>query len=296
MDMTEEMMAGAQRLKQLGRCASALSGDDEIEKSTAKTAQKIEEDASFFLATTEQIQRMSADIAARRKLEESASDGSLTNEQADALIIQLDEAKGQLANAKDDALRTLVDEERRVRKILAEHDYIQRLLAGAGSATDKQFSVMAFPRGANTKTNVLQISGGAGTGKTLCLLAKLIQDTRPSRQMGLLVNQGHLQRGFHLNTEHCGAQSVKYGGSQDHAGKLQGAAAREELDKQSAHNHHGDISQNIAAGRTGQHTEAALKAAEYWHTHHPNHNINQSGQGGPLPAQNVRGEVEEKGA
>ncbi|MCI9130225.1 MAG: ATP-binding domain-containing protein [Eggerthellaceae bacterium] len=186
MDMTEEMMAGAQRLKQLGRCASALSGDDEIEKSTAKTAQKIEEDASFFLATTEQIQRMSADIAARRKLEESASDGSLTNEQADALIIQLDEAKGQLANAKDDALRTLVDEERRVRKILAEHDYIQRLLAGAGSATDKQFSVMAFPRGANTKTNVLQISGGAGTGKTLCLLAKLIQDTRPSRQMGLL--------------------------------------------------------------------------------------------------------------
>lgn len=79
--------------------------------------------------------------------------------------------------------------EKRTREILDERDYIRMLLRGKGSATDRQFEVMAFPRAAGGTTRVLQISGGAGTGKTLCLIAKLIMDVRPSDQGALFPEQ-----------------------------------------------------------------------------------------------------------
>lgn len=63
-----------------------------------------------------------------------------------------------------------------VQEILNEHDFIRKILREGKQATVEQHGVMAFPRGSNSKTNILQIAGGAGTGKTLCLLAKLISE------------------------------------------------------------------------------------------------------------------------
>ena len=77
-----------------------------------------------------------------------------------------------------------------VQEILNEHDFIQRLLQGNGQATVEQHGVMAFPRGSNSVTNILQIAGGAGTGKTLCLLAKLISEVDDRGQGNLFNEQG----------------------------------------------------------------------------------------------------------
>lgn len=75
--------------------------------------------------------------------------------------------------------------ESRVDEILTEHDFIEKLLRGRGKATESQFEVMAFPRTSTTSVSILQIAGGAGTGKTLCLLAKLISDVSDGGQMSM---------------------------------------------------------------------------------------------------------------
>lgn len=74
----------------------------------------------------------------------------------------------------------------KIESVLQEYDYINKLLRGEKRATEKQFEVMAFPRSVNTVTNVLQVAGEAGTGKTLCLIAKLIMDVRESDQISFL--------------------------------------------------------------------------------------------------------------
>lgn len=176
----------AQRLKHLARTAGALSGDASVQKGTDAAIQKARDDHRFFQATESQIAGLVAEIQARATSIFAEGANAPDDPDAAALIQQLDGAKATLADAEASLKESMAAQEERVRQILSEHDHIQQLLRGAGKATDRQFDVMAFPRNANAKTNVLQISGGAGTGKTLCLLAKLIQDTCAPRQMGLL--------------------------------------------------------------------------------------------------------------
>ncbi len=182
---------GADRLMHLARTATALSGNDAIERSASKVASEAREDEAFFKATADQISEMVRNLQARAaaiSAEDDAASGAegSPSDEANALFQQLSQANEDLTQAQEAVRAKLNAEEQQVRQILSEHDHIQRLLRGSGKATDRQFDVMAFPRNVNAKTNVLQVSGGAGTGKTLCLLAKLIQDTRPSAQMGLM--------------------------------------------------------------------------------------------------------------
>lgn len=180
----------ADRLMRLARTATALSGDDAVERAASKVASKAREDEAFFKATASQISEMVQSIQARVDAVSAESGSAAVEEgavgEAAELFQQLGQATDDLAQAEAAVKATIGVEEQRVRQVLSEHDYIQRLLRGAGKATDKQFDVLAFPRSAKAKTNVLHVSGGAGTGKTLCLLAKLIQDTRPSAQLGLM--------------------------------------------------------------------------------------------------------------
>lgn len=181
----------AEQLGRLAKTAAVLSGDDNVEKSAAHVIKEARKKEILFSQTADQIAELvnnlenrvkgSAFFSGSEKDDESSYHG-----ERDELSQQLNQAANDLSRMRADVVHELDAEEHRVREILAEHDYINLLLRGTGSATDKQFDVMAFPRNSSAKTNVLQVSGGAGTGKTLCLLAKLIQDTRPSRQMGLL--------------------------------------------------------------------------------------------------------------
>lgn len=180
------LMEDADRLQHLGRTAAILSGDAEVERATAERAQKARDDQRFFDATANEIEELARRVKERLggALQDGAEGSSAA--EADARSQQLEQVSADLVAAQAQAKACLAAEERRVRAILSEHDHIRKLLAGGGSATDSQFDVMAFPRTANTKTRILEVRGSAGTGKTLCLLAKLIQDTRPSHQLGLL--------------------------------------------------------------------------------------------------------------
>jgi DNA repair exonuclease SbcCD ATPase subunit len=58
----------------------------------------------------------------------------------------------------------------RLQEILAEHDWIARMLNGKGKATEKQREVI------NRNDDILRIRGGAGTGKSLVLLTKCLRE------------------------------------------------------------------------------------------------------------------------
>ena len=77
-----------------------------------------------------------------------------------------------------------------IQEILSEHDFVKKLLGGDKQATLEQHNVMAFPRGSGSVTNILQIAGGAGTGKTLCLVAKIISEIDEFGQQNIFGEQG----------------------------------------------------------------------------------------------------------
>lgn len=57
--------------------------------------------------------------------------------------------------------------------IMTETDYLNAMLDGAGTATPDQQAILEHPR-RGARSTLVRIKGEAGTGKTFCLLAKLL--------------------------------------------------------------------------------------------------------------------------
>lgn len=72
--------------------------------------------------------------------------------------------------------------EERLDNILSEHDFIKALLGAKGGATDEQRRIVNFPLDSSHKSRFVNVRGKAGTGKTLCLLAAVINYLEPNRQ------------------------------------------------------------------------------------------------------------------
>lgn len=170
---TEEDLS---KLERDTRLAAAVSGDGSIETEVKRA---VSQAAKSCEERDERLDEI-ADIIARIN-----NLGDAVEQQQKRLFDLLDEKYASIRSKEARAEEALAGAERRVREILDEHDYIRLLLQGKGSATDKQFEVMAFPRGSKASTRILQITGGAGTGKTLCLVAKLIDDIKGSGQGSL---------------------------------------------------------------------------------------------------------------
>lgn len=67
---------------------------------------------------------------------------------------------------------------RSIDDVLSEKDLIHHLLEKPGFATPKQCEVINFPTPEDKGVSTLLIKGGSGSGKTLCLISKLIQHAR----------------------------------------------------------------------------------------------------------------------
>lgn len=172
-------------LKKTARTAALLSGDPSIEKEARQTAtaiQKQQKEQDERLAAFTHLVRQVEELEAEYGIADAGSDEAAAQEQ---LFARTDTMLDDLRHTTREAEMKATDAERRIREILSEHDFVEKLLGGRGHATDSQFDVMAFPRNAKTTTHILQVSGGAGTGKTLCLIAKLISDIREDGQTSL---------------------------------------------------------------------------------------------------------------
>jgi superfamily I DNA/RNA helicase len=159
----------SQELLEKASAASAICNDDRIEEKAKATVQKAARQKEQI---TKGISRISTLV---REIEELKDSHSINAAEAEEAYKELDvvcqqiKAENQATAKEIDLVTQHVDD------ILSEHDFIKKLLAGKGGATAAQLEVLAFPKTAKATTNVLQIAGGAGTGKTLCLLAKMIK-------------------------------------------------------------------------------------------------------------------------
>lgn len=157
------------------RLAATLDDNKDIEKKAQKAKSQIEayddssqSDLQKMLELYKQAEEIGLSAAANQDEETLAAQKRLFDEFG-GKIASLSEEK-QAVSASFDDVNTEIQE------ILNEHDFIRKLLRGDKHATIDQHNVMAFPKGSTSVTNILQIAGGAGTGKTLCLLAKIISE------------------------------------------------------------------------------------------------------------------------
>lgn len=171
-------------LSRKARTAALISGDNSIERDAKSVKATIEKQQ---IKTKDKMKRLTELLEEMRELTNDTSH----DEQNEIFAFQAeffsmgDKEITKLHNEIQEVAHQTSQVEERIEEILSEYDFIEKLLQGQGKATDKQFEVMAFPRTSKTSTTILQIAGGAGTGKTLCLLAKLISDIRDSDQLSL---------------------------------------------------------------------------------------------------------------
>lgn len=173
--------AEVQELAKKARIAAALDDNAALERKARATKSKVEE---FEESSASDLNKMENLIRQAQGIGVSAAEhhDERTLAAQMALFSGFESKIEELGEQKRALAAQFEETNAQVQEILNEHDFINRLLAGSSWATSKQHEVMAFPRGANSTTNVLQIAGSAGTGKTLCLLAKLISEVEDRGQ------------------------------------------------------------------------------------------------------------------
>jgi uncharacterized coiled-coil DUF342 family protein len=174
----------AATMSRKAKLASTLSNDKEIEKK----AQKVRREAVAYNESSKSSLKEMAELLLRAQ-EIGASVGADQKDEAkrltESLLAQCD-ANFEALKAERKPINKGVDEvNAEIEEVLSEHDFVKKLLKGDKKATIRQLDVMAFPRGSNAVTNILQIAGNAGTGKTLCLLAKIINEVNDDGQQSL---------------------------------------------------------------------------------------------------------------
>lgn len=170
------------------KLASSLANDKDIQRK----AQKVRKQAAAYDESSKDSLAEMASLIARAQEIGATVEAHQRDHAAkaiDTLLTQCDKNL-EMLKVERKPIQSKVDEvNAQITEILSEHDFIKKLLKGGKRATDRQFDVMAFPRGSNAVTNILQIAGGAGTGKTLCLLAKIIAEVDAGGQTTLFEDQ-----------------------------------------------------------------------------------------------------------
>ena len=157
--------------------AAALSEDRSIERAAASISSKAKAQDAVANEALDKLDKILGEINSL----------DVGKEEKTKAIEACSEKAAALASAAKSIEEQLDETSNRIDEILSEHDYIKALLTTPGEATPNQMEVLAFPKSSNTKTNVLKLQGVAGSGKTLCLLAKLIRNVRGDQ--GALVKE-----------------------------------------------------------------------------------------------------------
>lgn len=171
------------------KLAAALDDSKEIEKKARKAKSQIE---AYGDSSQSDLQKM---LKLYKQAEEIGI-SAIENQDEETLAAQkrlfdgFEEKIATLSSEKQAISSNFDDVNTEIQEILNEHDFIRKLLHGGKQATVEQHDVMTFPKGSSSVTNILQIAGGAGTGKTLCLLAKVISEIDDQGQESLFGEPG----------------------------------------------------------------------------------------------------------
>lgn len=183
---------------------------DAISRTETKYQQRIEEQNKRardldrrFEELTQERDALVEEHEALGELSEEAEQNYLTSKQEnESLRLKIEEAKQKLETTEQkletirqdraEVIKQRDEVMREVDAVLNEHDFICKLLQNGGKATDEQRSVMfAIGRDEQELRNnnnrerhgIIKVRGGAGTGKTLCLLAAIMHRLETGGQM-----------------------------------------------------------------------------------------------------------------
>lgn len=172
-------------IEERAELASTLCDNKTIEDKTRETTSKA---SGFDNNCASVLQDLSEMITRANEIKESIGPDISSPQNAEivaaseALVSQCKDNLEALKVKKATIYNALSDIDDEIDEIISEHDFIKKLLHGDKQATKQQLDIMAFPKGFGPVTNILQINGGAGTGKTLCLLAKVIAELGDRKQ------------------------------------------------------------------------------------------------------------------
>lgn len=172
----------AARSRKRARTAALLAKDDSVGRrveDAQRDAATAEQELNQALAQIDALWRQ-LEVAGSSKALDGAKAGAAKQEGAAKLDALYAHARSQARKARQRSAKAQQDVER----ILSEYDSVRSLLGEDGRATAEQLEVMAFPRTAEATSRIMTIKGGAGTGKTLCLLARLIRDVEAAPRPG----------------------------------------------------------------------------------------------------------------
>lgn len=164
------------RLVRKARTASLITGNDDLEREARDVVAGVVEVAA------EQSEKLEALAERAQQIAGLSGSGEVALQEAE--LKKCDEELRGVIGAVESIEDSIRSSEIAVASVLSEVDYVQKLLEASGNvgqATESQFEVMSFPRTQRATTNVLLLNGSAGTGKTLCLIAKLILDLRTGK-------------------------------------------------------------------------------------------------------------------
>lgn len=219
-------LTGDKRLAEESRIANerAMAAEREALAARKMVQQATEENEQLRLQLESAMQTIEEQKAALSKKRASyakhmrgnnSTDPLFTslNARADAKAAQLqtaqNESDAKLAEAREasrakevaaiKAAEKVSQLEERLDNILSEYDFIKTLLGAKGKATDEQRRIVNFPLNPSHKSRFVNVTGGAGTGKTLCLLAAVINYLEPNRQATIsYVDQGIERRALFI--------------------------------------------------------------------------------------------------
>lgn len=134
------------------------------------------------------MDKLSASADARAAQLESS------REAANAKLVQAEKAFREKEAIATEAAVRVAEMEEYLDGILNERDFIAALLGKSGKATAEQRRIVNFPTSAEHKSRFVKVTGKAGTGKTLCLLAAVINYLEPNSQISLSYGDQSMDR------------------------------------------------------------------------------------------------------
>ena len=182
---SEKMLYSYEDLLNDAELAETLTGNTGLVKKAAEAEANIAKHAEEAKELRNQIDSLENTLKVAGEHQEAlGEDVEFLNGLLNKLLAQLKESEPVVAAKYEDAVFDREKAKKEIEEVLSEKDFIRMLLGEGSGATDEQLRAIAFPQDKTSAMRFLSIKGEGGTGKSLCLVAKLVRYLQDAADAG----------------------------------------------------------------------------------------------------------------